>query len=79
MPIYEYCCAECHTTFEKLRPMSKAETQAICTHCGSADTSRAISLFSAISKGGNGETRAVSGTGPSCASCSATSCATCSH
>ena len=43
------------------------------------DTARAISLFAAISKGNNGETRAISGTGSGCASCGASSCATCSH
>jgi len=79
MPIYEYRCAECRTTFEKLRPMSQANAAVSCTHCGSADTSRAISLFAAISKGNNGETRAISGTGSGCASCGASSCATCRH
>jgi putative FmdB family regulatory protein len=79
MPIYEYRCAECHTIFQKLRPMSKADAPVACAHCGSADTARAISLFAAISKGNNGETRAISGAGSGCASCGATSCATCSH
>jgi putative FmdB family regulatory protein len=79
MPIYEYRCGECRTTFEKLRPMSKADAPVSCAHCGSADTNRAISLFAAISKGNNGETRAISGSGSGCASCAAASCATCGH
>lgn len=79
MPIYEYRCAECQSTFEMLRPMSKADSSAACTHCGSKHTSRAISLFSAISRGGNGETRAVSGAGGGCGSCAGTHCATCSN
>jgi len=79
MPIYEYRCAECQSTFEKLRPMSKADMSALCTHCGSSQTSRAISLFSAISKGGNGESRAISGAGGGCGSCAGTQCATCSN
>jgi putative FmdB family regulatory protein len=81
MPLYEYRCTDCRTTFEKLRPMSKADAPAICGYCGSADTSRAISMFSAISRSssGGGITHAISGTGASCASCAATSCATCSH
>ncbi len=79
MPLYEYHCADCHITFEKLRPMSKADAAAVCIRCGSANTSKAISLFSAISKSSSGETHAVSGTGRGCASCGATSCATCSH
>ena len=79
MPIYEYRCTECQATFEKLRPMSKADALASCTNCGSNHTTRAISLFSAISKGGNGESRAISGTGSGCGSCAATHCATCNN
>jgi putative FmdB family regulatory protein len=79
MPIYEYHCDDCDRTFEKLRSMSQANAPAPCTYCGSLATSRAISLFAATSRSNSGETRAVSGTGSSCASCAATSCATCSH
>ena len=79
MPIYEYQCTDCQNTFEKLRPMSKANAPAACVQCGSDQTSRAISLFAAISKSSNGESRSVSGTSSACSSCAATSCATCSH
>jgi putative FmdB family regulatory protein len=79
MPIYEYRCVDCRTTFEKLRPMSKADNPTACVHCGSPDTCRAISLFAAIRKSSNGETRAVSGSGRGCASCGGTSCGTCKH
>jgi putative FmdB family regulatory protein len=79
MPIYEYQCAECGTRFEKLRPMSQANASAPCAHCGSSDTSRAISLFSAVSRGNGGESRAIAGSGKGCGSCAATTCATCSH
>ncbi len=79
MPIYEYHCADCRTTFERLRPMSQANAPAACVRCGSSDTSRAISLFSAISKSSSGATHAVRGTGGGCASCAGGSCATCSH
>lgn len=81
MPLYEYNCADCDTTFEKLRTMSKANDPAVCAQCGSADTSRAISLFSAISKGSNGVNRAISGSGGGCGSCthSGGHCTTCSH
>jgi len=79
MPLYEYRCAECHTTFEKLRPMSQADAPADCVACGSTATARAISRFFAFSKGGNGATRTVSGTCGGCASCGGGSCATCGH
>jgi putative FmdB family regulatory protein len=79
MPIYEYHCADCGAKFDKMRPMSQATAPLDCLRCGSSATSRALSLFAAVSKGNSGETRAVSGTGHGCASCGATSCATCSH
>jgi putative FmdB family regulatory protein len=79
MPIYEYRCANCRAVFEKLRPMSQADAPTVCSQCGSSDTSRAISLFSAISRGGNGESRAISGASGGCGSCSGGSCATCNH
>jgi putative FmdB family regulatory protein len=79
MPLYEYRCAACDTIFELLRPISKAEALAVCTKCGSDDTSRALSLFAAFSKGANGAPRSVSGTGSNCGSCAAPSCAGCSQ
>jgi putative FmdB family regulatory protein len=77
MPIYEYVCADCRTTFEILRPMSKANAPAPCAQCGGYHTSRGISLFAAVSRGSNGETRQVSGSG--CGSCAGTHCSTCNH
>jgi len=82
MPIYEYHCTDCYATFQKLRPMSKASEPAVCVRCGSTDTVRTISLFSAISqssRGGSHVDNAHSGTGSGCASCAATNCAACSH
>ncbi len=79
MPLYEYRCADCHTLFEKLRPMSQSDAPATCVHCGSTATSRAISVFAAISKGSDGASHAVSGTGGGCATCGGGSCATCGH
>ncbi len=79
MPLYEYICATCGARFEKLRPMSKADEPAPCIQCGSQDTSRAISLFCAVSRSRDGGSQAISGTGSGCSSCSATSCASCGH
>lgn len=79
MPVYEYVCADCQTTFATLRPMSQADAPAPCSACGGGHTSRAISLFSAISRGSNRESRRVSGTGGGCGSCAKTSCTGCSH
>lgn len=72
MPLYEYICQQCQRRFDALRPMSSADAPIACPHCGSQETWRAISLFSAISSTG-----VIAGGGSSCTSCSATSCATC--
>jgi len=79
MPIYEYRCVDCGITFDKMRPMSQADAPAVCSGCGSERTCRAISLFSAISKGSDGASRTVKGTGSGCATCGASSCSHCSH
>jgi putative FmdB family regulatory protein len=77
MPIYEYSCSDCERTFEKLRPMSKADAEASCPDCGGTHTSRALSLFAAFSRG-NGDSHAVSG-GGGCAGCGSHSCGSCRH
>ncbi|MEJ2211019.1 MAG: zinc ribbon domain-containing protein [Anaerolineae bacterium] len=79
MPVYEYVCADCNSTFAKLRSMSQSDAPAPCPECGGGHTSRAISLFSAVSRGSNGESRGVNGAGGSCGSCAKTTCAGCSH
>jgi putative FmdB family regulatory protein len=79
MPIYEYVCRECETKFAKLRPLGKADAPIVCAGCGSSATTRALSLFAAVSRGSNGEARSISGTGGGCGSCAGTHCATCSH
>lgn len=72
MPLYEYCCQECHNRFSTLRSMAMADAPIACPACGSERTRRALSRFSAISGG-----KRVAGTGSSCSSCSAGSCAGC--
>jgi putative FmdB family regulatory protein len=50
MPLYEYYCADCHTKFEALRPMSKADSAIQCKSCESMRTSRVLSLFATHTK-----------------------------
>jgi len=76
MPLYEYYCADCKIKFEALRRMSQADDPIACVRCQGTNTSRTISTFAAISKGSGGESRSLGDTS-GCASCSATSCATC--
>ncbi len=73
MPLYEYKCLDCEMCFDALRAMSKADAPIACPGCGSENTHRVISLFSAI--GGEG---VIAGAGASCGSCTpSSSCATC--
>lgn len=73
MPLYEYKCSHCETQFDALRAMSEADAPITCPQCGSEETHRAISLFSAV--GGEG---VIAGAGASCESCTpSASCATC--
>lgn len=77
MPLYEYYCDDCQCKFEVLRTFSRADDPVSCTECKGSHTQRAISVFSAVSKGSEVGESSRSLTGGGCASCAATSCATC--
>jgi putative FmdB family regulatory protein len=51
MPIYEYFCADCHTKFNALRPMSQADAPIACDQCEGEHTARVLSVFIAVSGG----------------------------
>lgn len=73
MPLYEYQCSDCKTRFDALRAMSEADAAIACPKCGSENTGRTISLFSAVGSEG-----VITGAGSSCGSCTpSASCATC--
>ena len=44
MPIYEYRCRQCHSEFEKMTTIAKAD-EVECEKCGSPDTERLLSVF----------------------------------
>ncbi len=44
MPVYEYVCLDCHSTFEALRSMREADLQQACVECGGAHVSRTLSV-----------------------------------
>ncbi|MFN2148667.1 MAG: FmdB family zinc ribbon protein [Anaerolineales bacterium] len=73
MPLYEYQCRECDQRFDALRSMNAADTPIPCPVCGSFETGRKLSLFSAHSNGKN-----LTGAS-SCGSCASGNCATCKH
>jgi putative FmdB family regulatory protein len=49
MPIYEYNCDKCQSKFEKLVKNVANADNAVCPNCGSMHTSRALSVFAALS------------------------------
>ena len=52
MPLYEYFCPKCASTFELLRPMSRSDEPGTCPkgHSGGA---RTLSVFAATPRGGS--------------------------
>jgi putative FmdB family regulatory protein len=73
MPLYEYKCLDCETCFDTLRSMGDADAPIACPKCGSENTGRQISLFSAIGSQG-----VITGAGSACGACTpSASCATC--
>ncbi len=76
MPIYEYCCPNCQAKFELLRPVSRADEEALCPQCH-IPAKRALSTFAAFSKSSSGMSTPISGAAGACGTCSASSCGTC--
>jgi putative FmdB family regulatory protein len=52
MPIYEYHCSECGTTFEEL-VLAKSAEAVKCSGCGSSGVERKFSTFAAQSSNGS--------------------------
>jgi len=78
MPIYEYICPQCHTRFEQLRSLSRAEEDADCPKC-KVRSGRAISKFVSHAKADLGmfDHMPSSGGGSSCDGCTSSNCSTC--
>ncbi len=77
MPVYEYVCPKCETRFDLLRSMAQADAGTSCPHCHAEGAKRAPSRFASFSRGSDGSSARVSGTGGGCASCGGGSCAGC--
>ena len=75
MPIYEYKCQKCDTSFEYL-VMGGKDPDA-CPKCKSKKINRLMSACGFVSKGGNGLTEKTSASASSCSGCTAGSCAGC--
>ncbi len=80
MPLYEYHCTNCESTFEMLRPMSQSDAPAACPYCAEITGRRTISLFAAVSRDAGGGSRLVASSGASgCGTCAGGHCSTCGH
>lgn len=76
MPIYEYVCSSCKNKFEARRSYVEASEDAACPKCKGAGK-RLISKFACASKGGDGSSLPIGGSGGGCGGCSGSSCSTC--
>lgn len=77
MPLYEYRCPKCRTTFELLRPMSASDDTATCAK-GHGGAQRVVSLVASRVHGENGGSLMESmGGGGGCA-CGGGACS-CGH
>ncbi len=47
MPIFEYQCEDCETRFERLTLGAQTATVVCCSQCGSSQTTKVFSTFSA--------------------------------
>jgi putative FmdB family regulatory protein len=65
VPLYEYTCGACKTTFEQLVRAADRDAGTKCPACGSAKTARALSLISV----GADQKGAPSGDTPACGRC----------
>lgn len=75
MPIYEYHCTECDTTFEKRRTFGQADDPISCLRCESPQVERLLSSFMFSVNRGNGAPSADSAQAAGCACGGACSCA----
>jgi putative FmdB family regulatory protein len=65
MPLFEFKCRQCGTTFEKIVPSST--TKVACKKCESPKVEKLLSVFAV---GGSSHSAAASESGP-CGSCGA--------
>ena len=65
MPLYEYHCTKCRSTFELLRPMSDSTRRVECSK-GHAGATRVVSLVARVRGGEGAETMFSGGGGCAC-------------
>ena len=63
MPVYEYRCPECVSTYEKLVRLSEPSDEATCPACGGRGK-KLLSVFASPSRGSANATAPSAGSGP---------------
>ncbi len=62
MPIYEYWCPECKSSFEKLRPMNGKDSEVVCPRCSSS-VKKMLSVVAVVGRNVEGESYSGGGCG----------------
>jgi putative FmdB family regulatory protein len=75
MPLYEYRCADCRHSFDRLRSMREGDQAPPCPACGSARVERQVSVFALRASGVPAARPATLGGGCACGG----ACACSSH
>jgi putative FmdB family regulatory protein len=65
MPLYEFQCTECDSSFEELVRASAAVTEVECPECGSRHVRRKVSTFASKVSGGGSAFASASSCAPS--------------
>lgn len=65
MPLYEFRCRTCDTTFEERRPMAEANNPATCPD-GHSGAVRVLSVFASVNAGGSAPGAAPMPSGGGC-------------
>jgi putative FmdB family regulatory protein len=76
MPLFEYECAKCHRSFEKLVRSNEAVISQACPSCGSHKTKKRVSAFAHAVKGGSSAPKS-SASGGCSGGCSGGNCGGC--
>lgn len=74
MPLYEYRCPDCDTTFEERRGFAQADDPLNCPECDSPKVKRLLSRVMISLSRGNGSAAAGAS---KCTACVRSSCAGC--
>ncbi len=64
MPIYEYRCKQCGSTFEKLVKLSTKTSEIECPKCGARRAEKAMSVFESAGSASSGGSSLGSSCGP---------------